>query len=85
MTVNYGGMTSRKDVNCAYISFWGTVDPYDPDTFSFESATSFHTKNTYLSEDGTIEDIYPCVFVTKEQAHDIDNPTYKYVLRDSTA
>ena len=66
-------------------AFLGRIDLYDDHAFSFSSASSYFTKNTYVSEDGTIEDIHPCAFTAKVQTHNQDDPTYKDIMRGSAS
>jgi hypothetical protein len=65
--------------------FLGRIDLCDDHTFSFSSAFNYFTRDTYLSEDDTMEDIHPCAFTTKVQTHNQDNPTYKDILRGSAS
>ena len=73
----------NKEKKSADYAFLGSVDPYYIYTFSFSSASSLFTKDTYLSEDETFEDMHPCTFVSKLQKHDQDNPNYKDILKGS--
>ena len=71
-----------KTQDCALL---GTVDPYGTNFFSFSSASSAYTWDTFISDDDTVEDLHPCEFTAKVQTHDLDNPTYKDILRGSVA
>ena len=35
----------------------------------------------YLTDDDTLEGIYPYVYIAKVQTHVMDNPTYKDIIR----
>ena len=50
-------------------------------TCSSSPVTRSLAKDTYLSEDGTLENIHPYAFSAKVQTHNSDIPTYKDVLR----
>ena len=71
------GAYYTRDADCAFMT---TMDDREP-KFSFFSASSNYTSTSYLSEEETTEDIYPCVFAYKLQTYEHDNPTYKYILR----
>lgn len=73
------GVTSTMD---AYSVSLDTMDD-KASKFSFSSASSYFASATYLTEEGTIEDIHPCAFVSKVQTHEQDDPTYKDILRGS--
>ena len=81
--MDYRGVISKeikKSVDCAFL---GSVYPYDIHAFSFSSASSLLTKDTYLSKDNTFEDIHPSAFISKLQTHNQDSPTYKYIRKGS--
>ena len=73
VTTDYSGMIEKGNLKSVNNAFLETVDPYDSHTFLVSSASSFHTRDTYLSEDDTLEDLHPCAFVSKVQAHDLAN------------
>jgi hypothetical protein len=62
--------------DCAYLS---TLDLDGPD-FTSTPATRSLERKLYLSIDHTYEDIHPCAYAAKIQAHDEDNPTYSDIL-----
>ena len=72
------GVTSTMDADSVFLA---TMDDR-ASKFSFSSASSYFASAFYLTEEGTIEDIHPCAFVSKVQTHEQDNPTYKYILED---
>ena len=45
------------------------------------SAMNYLDRDSYLTSDGTIEEIHPYAFSAKVQTHSTDNPTYKDILR----
>jgi hypothetical protein len=45
------------------------------------SAMNYLDRDSYLTSDGTIEEIHPYDFSAKVQTHLTDNPTYKDILR----
>ena len=49
--------------------------------FSSSSASSYHARDIYLTEEKTIENIHPCAFVAKVHSHDKDHPTYKEIIK----
>ena len=60
--MDYRGMISKESKNSAECAFLGSVDPYAIHAFSFSSASSLFTKDTYFSEDETFENIHPSSF-----------------------
>ena len=64
--------------------FLATMDLYESSSFSFFSASSYYARDTFVSENDNIEDIFPCVFIAKVQNHGVDNPTYENILRGSS-
>ena len=82
---DYSGMIGKGILKSADNTCLETVYPYDLHTFSLSSASSLHTRDTYLSEDDTLEDLHPCAFLSKMQANDLDNPAYKDIPRGSAA
>lgn len=48
---------------------------------SLSSTSSLYTQYTYVSDNDTLEYIHHCVVIAKVQTHDLDNPTYKDILR----
>ena len=86
--ISYRGMVGMKKEHPQQTvdsAFLGRIDLCNDHTFSFSSASSYFTRDTYLSEDGTMEDIHPCAFTAKVQTHDQDNVTYKDILRGSAS
>ena len=69
--------SSIVDTDCAFLS---TLDLHGE---VFKSTPTMRALNqyTYLSEDGTYENVHPLAFMVKVQSHDADNPTYSDVLR----
>ena len=83
MPMDYRGMISEERKKSADCAFLGSVEPYNIHVLSFSSASSLLTKEIYLSEYNTFEDIHPCAFISILQTHDQDNPTYKDILKGS--
>ena len=68
------------DADSAFIA---TMDDRASTRFSFSSASSYFASVSYLTEEETVEDLYPCAFISKVQTHELDNSTYKDILRGS--
>ena len=63
--------------NSTYIGIIGVESVVDSDSvflttyddrasrWSFSSASSYHTRDIYLTKEETVENIYPCAFVAK--------------------
>ena len=71
----------QKDTDTAILA---TMDPYNSSKFSFSSASSYHVRDTFISEDGTIEGMHTCALIKKVQIHGVDNPVNKDILRQSS-
>ena len=60
------GVTSTMDADSVFLA---TMDDR-ASKFSFSSASSYFASAFYLTEEGTIEDIHPCAFVSKVQTYE---------------
>ena len=83
--INYQGMMGKEHVKSQDYAFLETVDPYDTHSFSLSSVSSSYTRDTFMSNGGTVEDLHLCAFIAKVQTHDLDNPTYDDNLRGAVA
>lgn len=70
-------MKSTMDADSAFLA---TMDDRSS-KISFSTASSYFVSASFLSEEDTIEDTHPCVFISKVQMHELDNPTHKDILR----
>ena len=82
-TSSYKGMLGVKSTMDADSAFIATIDDRATNKFAFSSASSYFASVTFLSEEETMEDLHPCAFISKVQTHELDNPTYKDILRGS--
>ena len=80
MPISYIRMIGKELGIDTYISFLAIVDPYGKH-FLFSTASRYYTKDMFLVEDETIENIHPYAFIAKFQTHGNDNPTYTDILR----
>ena len=60
------------------------MDTYSSIHFPFSSASIYHERDTFVSEDGTIEGMHPYAFIAKVYTHRVDNPTYNDIFRGSS-
>ena len=72
------GVKSTIDTDSAFIA---TTYDRTSTRFSYSSLSRLYTIATYLTEEGTIEDLRPCAFIPKLQTHDLDDLTYEDILR----
>ena len=73
------GVKATMDANSAFVA------PMDDRTskFSFSSTSSYFASASYLTEEETLEGLYPYAFISKVQTHVLDISTYKDILRGS--
>ncbi len=71
------GVMHTMDTDNAFLA---TLECKSANRYVSSYASSQYIRDSYLTEDNTMEEIHTCAFVHKVQTHEKDSPTYEEIL-----